>query len=45
MLDPFTNLSGIVNLLYGTLVTFLQLFFGPFIEVVGPLLQIFNLGG
>ncbi|HPF40379.1 MAG TPA: hypothetical protein P5081_22245 [Phycisphaerae bacterium] len=43
MIDPLTNLTGILNIFYGAIVTTLEVFFGPFIAVFTPLLQIFNI--
>lgn len=42
MIDPLTNLSGIVNIFYGAIVTAIELFFAPFFSVFTPFLQIFN---
>lgn len=43
MIDPITNLTGVVNLFFGAVITTLEIFFGPFLAViVSPLLQIFN---
>lgn len=44
MIDPFTNLSGILNIFYGAIVTTLEIFIAPFLTVFAPFLQFFNLG-
>lgn len=42
MIDPLTNLTGILNIFYGAILTTLEIFFGPFLSVFSPLFSIFN---